>query len=789
MLRLPLAIFCAGLAAAAPALAGEANNAFKPSFNYRTTWVGNSQGGKDGKFVQMDARCLFTAPDGTCYLNVPWEEGGSQVGVYRDGQVIGSVGKTHGWGNAGGFAVVASDKYLFIAQKKDSEGGHLHDRDPGSYPPGNANWYGISRRTVSSNGRNGAAFEGGKGSGKLIQGLGDDKNAALVQSFLVVNEVVFEKKDKTSRDEPHLRGLAYDASAGRLYVSNPYKSEILVFDAESMKKLASWPCPNTRQMAADPKGNLWVVQAQLDQYGRLAPDVPPAKILCFDKDGKGLDTRTITSVAMPTGLAFDPQGRLLVADNGTDQQVKIFRDIDTTPTADGAIGVKGGILADVPGKVQELKFHGLQGVGCDSKGNVYVVGNGYGGNGSGLTLEAYSAAGKRNWALYGLEFVDAGDFDPASDGQVVIMPYERFAMDYTRTAPGDEWSYKGFTMDRNRYPMDPRMYTGFDSVWARRIGGKLFMFMTDMYSGKIGVFRFNDKDEIAAPCGLFIGKPDKRTPQYPPGKPAGRFIWVDRNGDGQFDADEFDSDGQTDPATWAWHVDSKGDVWQGYQNLSGIRQFVCQGLNDQGVPVYSRDKSVLHQVPAPFTKGNGASLERVLYVPEQDVMYLAGYTQEQPNPGGAWKCIGRVLCKYEKWSTTKEKVWEAHPRFKWSNDVPKRDTIASFCTAGEYVFLVDGRSGTVLIHSAATGEQVGTMPPGAEVGNRSGWVDIPYGINAIRRSNGEYVVIVEEDERAKNIVYRFRSPTTLPTQPDREKPAQAPDPAQGRGTRISSTGP
>jgi hypothetical protein len=45
------------------------------------------------------------------------------------------------------------------------------------------------------------------------------------------------------------------------------------------------------------------------------------------------------------------------------------------------------------------------------------------------------------------------------------------------------------------------------------------------------------------------------------------------------------------------------------------------------------------------------------------------------------------------------------------------------------------------------------MRPGKD---RSGWVDIPYAINVHRRGDGEYVVLVEEDWKAKGTVYRWR---------------------------------
>ena len=82
-------------------------------------------------------------------------------------------------------------------------------------------------------------------------------------------------------------------------------------------------------------------------------------------------------------------------------------------------------------------------------------------------------------------------------------------------------------------------------------------------------------------------------------------------------------------------------------------------------------------------------------------------------------------------------------------------TIKSFCTAGECVFAVESRSARVHVYDAGTGAKLGEMTPGPEVGKESGWVDFPDAIRAHRRSNGEYLVLVEEDAKGKIIVYRW----------------------------------
>ena len=148
----------------------------EPILNYTVSWLGNTFA-EPNKWVQMDAAAMFVTTDGTVYLNVFWEEGGRNVGIYKGGQCIGNAGHTHGWGYEGGEAVTANDKYLFIAQHVNNEGGGLNS--PKTWPPKGKGWTGVSRRF--RDGRP-APFAGGKG------GDGD----TLKGCFLPVNE--FDEK-------------------------------------------------------------------------------------------------------------------------------------------------------------------------------------------------------------------------------------------------------------------------------------------------------------------------------------------------------------------------------------------------------------------------------------------------------------------------------------------------------------------------------------------------------------------------------------------------------------------
>ncbi|MBQ7029851.1 MAG: hypothetical protein IJN32_06370, partial [Thermoguttaceae bacterium] len=61
---------------------------------------------------------------------------------------------------------------------------------------------------------------------------------------------------------------------------------------------------------------------------------------------------------------------------------------------------------------------------------------------------------------------------------------------------------------------------------------------------------------------------------------------------------------------------------------------------------------------------------------------------------------------------------------------------------------------------AATGQVLGAFVPGGEVGEGAGWQDMPYSVAALKRKNGDYLILVEEDWRGKNILYRWTPPTS-----------------------------
>ena len=83
---------------------------------------------------------------------------------------------------------------------------------------------------------------------------------------------------------------------------------------------------------------------------------------------------------------------------------------------------------------------------------------------------------------------------------------------------------------------------------------------------------------------------------------------------------------------------------------------------------------------------------------------------------------------------------------------------ACITVAGEYAFTGGWKErGRIWVNRLSDGAEVGVFDPGATVGGveNTGWIDLLTGINAFKRRNGEYLVFVEENYKAKSLIYRW----------------------------------
>ena len=250
-------------------------------------------------------------------------------------------------------------------------------------------------------------------------------------------------------------------------------------------------------------------------------------------------------------------------------------------------GVEHGIFAAPAGRVGPLRFNDPAGVGTDTAGNIYVASSGStardaGGGGGSTVLESYQPDGRLNWRLLGLEFIDCAALDPVDENHAWTKE-EYFTLDYSKPR-GHEGTYRGYTVNKWRYPDDPRTHIWSAGVWLRRIDGQLLLFVNDMNGVYLQVYRFAEPPVETAIPTAFFAKQHVDIKDWPPVQPErGEWIWCDANADGRFQSNEFSTRrAENSPSLQGWWVDSEGTVWQATER-DGIRRFPCQGVMD-GAP-------------------------------------------------------------------------------------------------------------------------------------------------------------------------------------------------------------
>jgi hypothetical protein len=440
-------------------------------------------------------------------------------------------------------------------------------------------------------------------------------------------------------------------------------------------------------------------------------------------------------------LALANDGKLMVADSQTGPRQQIlFYDITDpkAPKLARAFGDYGGIASGAQGVVTPTKFWGIRGTGMDAEGNIFVAMSEMG-----TCLRKFTPAGALVWELRGDFFVDVACADPETDGMDVWGVQEHYRMDYAKP-PGHESTLAGYSLDRHKYPNDPRGLTfvkqngehGLTSPQIVYINGRRFLFVGGMFASNfINIFRFDG--EIAIPSGLILqwGNDLYRTEQkWPPNKPAGKAsIWRDLNGDGDYQAEEFAPNAARVRPGPFW-VDKKGNIWMAY----GFFRYDCQGLDDKGNPIYEAGKITALEKPEGVK-----NVARVCYLDESDTLVVAEEGSDMRHIGRVFVCKGYLAGR----RGTVSFVSGAGPE------------AACVAAAGDYAFTGGWKErGRVRANRLSDGAEVGVFEPGPTLGGveSTGWIDILTGITAHERSDGEYLVFVEEDYRAKVILYRWK---------------------------------
>ena len=425
---------------------------------WATSWFGNAFSGKT-KLMQRQINGFYVAPDGRCYTNSGWDESMQDAAIYKDGDYVGRLPGIHDRNTLGGWGIAGDGDHVFYSAHREVKG-----------EPNIRTWL-VGRSTLD---------------GKPAPwGDGNDTFLHLWKSSL-------DRTDEGAVGE--VFGLA--VSSSELFVAASTPDKVFVFDKESGEKKREFDCPHPGPIAVAPDGTLWVVQRST-KPGNLLETLDPGEdfaIVQYTSDGKATG-KTIVG-GRPLALTFNAAGQLMVADEGPRQQI-VFYDVSGQPKEVSAFGDKGGVICSSDGKNSPLRLLYPCGVGNDAQGNIYVASRL---PVTGCQIRKFTSQGREVWQLFSDEFMNCSDADPASDGVMVYSPRDCYSMDFSKSN-GNEATWLGHTMDKFRFPDDPRLHGDGEgsAPQIRRLQGKLFMYIIGE-ANHISIFKQLPGSLIFAPA-------------------------------------------------------------------------------------------------------------------------------------------------------------------------------------------------------------------------------------------------------------------------------------------------
>ncbi len=369
----------------------------------------------------------------------------------------------------------------------------------------------------------------------------------------------------------------------------------------------------------------------------------------------------------------------------------------------------------------------------DSKGNIYVVGNIPGG---GTWMRSLKEDGTMNWQLYGKIWVSNAAPDLKTDGSDVYDHNALYKMDYNQHGPGKEvqndFPY-AVTVNPWTRSDDPRIqtsgkiddhykFTFFVPREIRTCQSKKVLVTSGMFGGQLGVYTQN---------GL---------------------IW---------EAKTFANITNND-WPWAETVDANCNLWLVYYD-GRVRQYPFTGFDAAGNPAYSN--AVVYPKINDFNE-----IMRVSYDTESDTLYLSGFTSDHSRVGG-WGDAGPVFKRYPHLKQSQTADLTINLPYKYVKNADGSDNnqdsryIKDWSVAGDYLFATfvskndqTNLQGSPVVFSLKNGSRVMNFQTKAPiVDNDAGWVDVQGGIHAMRSSNGEYRVFLEDDWKNKFLLFRWCS--------------------------------
>ena len=706
--------------------------------DYTASWIAND-GGKPADHIPHSMESIFVREDGTVATICGWDEGGTNVGVWRDGAVysVPFESGTGSWGRNSGKAVAMDGTYVYQLMSFSGAAGDngISKNSNGlqRFPPKSEVWHFVARYR-SSDGV-GSRFKTGYGPAENLMLVAQENDQFLTGLTIYGNDLIVAVPGVPERNIPPMLKI-YDKTTMAPSATAGGALEITEGEAG--------------YIVADKKGFVWMYQPDMNRIVAISLTNGAVRPQSVIEIPEGVEVNS---------FGVDPyKNRVLVPNRGKDLNVLIYTDIYNTPTLTSTFGVTGGIYVKSPkpaeegggeyqeGEMGHLRFPGPTGVGVDAAGNIYIS-NMFVNTATAILYSYKEDTGELNWKLEGLSFTGTADFS-TTNRWLMNTPDKLHKVNYNK-AGGRLDRLVASTLNPFAFPDDFRNFPSpiICSVFNRNIEGKEIMFVSNMYSSILGAYRFDSESHgyTAIPCNV-ISKD---------------YYWEDADGNGLRSDDETTTF-PTQINTFSMYPDEGGNVWMTDAVASQaveVKYFKNQGLNASGGISYA--EPISYRLP-PYIIEAG----RVMYAADRDELYITAYTTDYPNPNTAiWGRAGAVLLIYKnmrrrlaEMDDTSMLTWQPDAELEIPVAKNNDDSSAkSLAFAGDYLFVMLTRNGTINIYNRTTLDYVGCVEPGKVAGNTSGWTDITYALNARLNDSGTYELLAEENGYAKVMHYLIRS--------------------------------
>ena len=162
----------------------------------------------------------------------------------------------------------------------------------------------------------------------------------------------------------------------------------------------------------------------------------------------------------------------------------------------------------------------------------------------------------------------------------------------------------------------------------------------------------------------------------------------------------------------------------------------------------------------------GLHHKRIRYYPETDTLYLGGCAEVDGvmHKNQHWKPMGPVICRYDNFLKGDRTLrWKIVLPYVTGSSGHESCEPMGFDAAGDYLFVPytgasresGFKTGHVEVLRADDATPVGWMEPDPKTVGEIGLQDIRECLSAHRLQSGEYVVFLEDDYKAKVVMYRW----------------------------------